>query len=317
MADNKKIAIIATHSFGYIDFLVNKLNSYENVDLVYINIDAIPFKYKNKLSRFKNSVLKLFSFCGLKEKNRTDFIKKALLSDQKFDQILVIRPDKLQKEALIFLRENTVNLISFFFDGIENFTDKKKTLSFFDTIYSYDKKDVEDYNFTFLTNYIYDDKIEKKEIKNLAFNIMSFDQRFSFLEKIASYLTQKKISFLFIVKKDKPFKHDTIQISKCYLPINEVKDLIASSLVLLDLQQKNQNGLSFRIFEALGYSKKLITNNQDVVNYDFYNPNNIFVVTENDVNIPIDFFETEYMQVNSETIKKYTLERWIFTVFGV
>lgn len=317
MPHNKKIAIIATHSFGYIDFLVNKLGGYENVDLVYINIDAIPFTYKNKFSRIKNAILKLFSFSGLKEKNRTDFIKKTFLDQKKFDQVLVIRPDKLEKEALIFLRENTIKMTSFFFDGIENFVDQKKTLSYFDTIYSYDKKDVQDYNFTFLTNYIYDDKIEKKEIKNLAFNISSFDNRFYFLEKIASYLTQHKIKFLFIVKKDKPFAHDTIQISKKYLPISEVKDYIADSLVLIDLQKKRQNGLSFRIFEALGYSKKLITNNPDVVNYDFYNPNNIFVVTEDNVNIPVDFFETEYIEVDSYIVKKYKLESWISTVFGV
>lgn len=317
MPHNKKIAIIATHSFGYIDFLVNKLRGYENVDLVYINIDAIPFTYKNKFSRIKNAILKLFSFSGLKEKNRTDFIKKTFLDQKKFDQVLVIRPDKLEKEALIFLRENTIKMTSFFFDGIENFVDQKKTLSYFDTIYSYDKKDVQDYNFTFLTNYIYDDKIEKKEIKNLAFNISSFDNRFYFLEKIASYLTQHKIKFLFIVKKDKPFAHDTIQISKKYLPISEVKDYIADSLVLIDLQKKRQNGLSFRIFEALGYSKKLITNNPDVVNYDFYNPNNIFVVTEDNVNIPVDFFKTEYIEVDSYIVKKYKLESWISTVFGV
>ncbi|SHL17163.1 hypothetical protein [Flavobacterium chilense] len=317
MADNKKIAIIATHSFGYIDFLVNKLKSYENVDLIYINIDSIPFKYKNKLSRVSNAILKLFSFSGLKEKNRTDFIKKTLSGDKKFDQVLIIRPDKLEKEALIFLRENTIKMTSFFFDGIENFVDQKKTLSFFDTIFSYDKKDVADYNFKFLTNYIYDDKIEKKEIENLAFNISSFDQRFPFLEKIAHYLTQNKISFLFIVKKDKPFVHDTITMSKKYLPISEVKDHIATSLVLIDLQKKKQNGLSFRIFEALGYSKKLITNNQDVVNYDFYHPNNIFVVSEDNVDIPVEFFKTEYVEVDSDIVKKYKLENWIFEVFGV
>ena len=31
----------------------------------------------------------------------------------------------------------------FLFDGIENYKDQKKTLTYFDTVYSYDKKDVE------------------------------------------------------------------------------------------------------------------------------------------------------------------------------
>lgn len=50
----KKIAIVSTNSFGYIDFLVAKLEAAENVDLTYINIDTIPFEYKNQWSRIKN-----------------------------------------------------------------------------------------------------------------------------------------------------------------------------------------------------------------------------------------------------------------------
>ncbi len=317
MAKIKKIAIITTHSFGYIDFVVNRLNTTEGVDLTYINIDRIPFSYKNKGSRIINSFLKLFSFSGLKEKNRTKFIKKSILKDNLFDQILIIRPDKLEKEALLFLRKNSIQMTCFLFDGIENFKDQKKTLSHFDTVYSYDKKDVEKYKFKFLTNYIYDDKIESKVIANIAFNISSFDKRFLLLEMLANYLKDNKISFRFIVKKDKFIKHQNIEIANQYVPINEVKEYIASSLVLVDIQKENQYGLSFRIFEALGYKKKLITNNKDIVNYDFYNANNIFVISEENYTIPLDFFKTEYVVIDSKILDKYSLKSWIFEVFKI
>ncbi|MFI0491321.1 hypothetical protein [Flavobacterium sp.] len=317
MAKIKKIAIITTHSFGYIDFVVNRLNTTEGVDLTYINIDRIPFSYKNKGSRIINSFLKLFSFSGLKEKNRTKFIKKSILKDNLFDQILIIRPDKLEKEALLFLRKNSIQMTCFLFDGIENFKDQKKTLSHFDTVYSYDKKDVEKYKFKFLTNYIYDDKIESKVITNIAFNISSFDKRFLLLEMLANYLKDNKISFRFIVKKDKFIKHQNIEIANQYVPINEVKEYIASSLVLVDIQKENQYGLSFRIFEALGYKKKLITNNKDIVNYDFYNANNIFVISEENYTIPLDFFKTEYVVIDSKILDKYSLKSWIFEVFKI
>lgn len=317
MAKIKKIAILTTHSFGYIDFLVNKLDEAENVDLTYINIDAIPFSYKNKSSRIRNFLLKLFAFSGLKEINRTNFIKKSILKDDLFDQTLIIRPDKLEREALVFLRKNSIQMTCFLFDGIENFKNQKKTLSFFDTVYSYDKRDVEKYKFEFLTNYIYDNEIELKQITNIAFNISSFDKRFSFLEKLACYLSENAISFRFIVKKDNIFEHKNIEVLNKYLSIKEVKNLIASSLVLVDLQKENQYGLSFRIFEALGYKKKLITNNQDIVTYDFYNENNIFVISEGNYEIPLDFFETEYVEIDSEILDKYRLKNWIFEVFKI
>jgi hypothetical protein len=315
MTKTKRIALITTHSFGYLDFLVRKLNKAQNVDLTYINIDTIPFSYKNSFSRLINFFLKLAGFPSLKEKNKTNYIKKVIQEGDLFDQILIIRPDKLEQKALLFLRENAIQMSCFLFDGIENFKEQKRTLSFFDTVYSYDKGDVEKYNFQFLTNYIYDEQIETKKISNLVFNISSFDDRFPFLEKLADYFSKERISFRFIVKKDRIFSHKNIEISDRYLPISEVKNIIASSLVLVDIQQKNQDGLTFRIFEALGYKKKLITNNQDIVTYDFYNPNNIFVISESNYEVPRSFFETDFVEIDSAILDKYKLDNWIFEVF--
>lgn len=315
MVKIKKIAIITTHSFGYIDFLVDRLNQMENIDLNFINIDKIPFSYKNKSSRLINSILKLFNFSGLKEKNRTNFIKENLLKDGLLDQILIIRPDKLEKEALLILRKNTSQMTCFLFDGIENYKDQKNTLFYFDTVFSYDKNDVKKYKFEFLTNYIFDEDIETKQITNSAFNISSFDERFPLLEKLAHYFKENQISFRFIVKTNKLSTHKNIEIVGNYLSLIDVKEHISSSLVLIDLQMKNQIGLSFRIFEALGYKKKIITNNQDIINYDFYNENNIFVISENNFEVPPHFFSTNYVEIDPRILNKYRLNNWILKVF--
>lgn len=315
MVKIKKIAIITTHSFGYIDFLVDRLNEMENIDLNFINIDKIPFSYKNKSSRLINSILKLFNFSGLKEKNRTNFIKKNLLKDGLLDQILIIRPDKLEKEALLILRKNTSQMTCFLFDGIENYKDQKNTLFYFDTVFSYDKNDVKKYKFEFLTNYIFDEDIETKQITNSAFNISSFDERFPLLEKLAHYFKENQISFRFIVKTNKLSTHKNIEIVGNYLSLIDVKEHISCSLVLIDLQMKNQIGLSFRIFEALGYKKKIITNNQDIINYDFYNENNIFVISENNFEVPPHFFSTNYVEIDPRILNKYRLNNWILKVF--
>ena len=315
MAKIKKIAIISTHSFGYIDFIVEKLISMETVDLTYVNIDSISFSYKNIFSRISNFFSKLFLSEGLKEKNRTSFIKKLIKDKGIFDQILIIRPDKLQTEALICLRENSIEMTSYLFDGIENYKEQKKTLHFFDTVYSYDKKDVEKYKLQFLTNYIYDDEIQNEKPSQIVFNISSFDKRFLFLEKIANYLEGKNISFLFMVRKSKKIDHHNIKIIKDYLSLQEVKKIIANSKVLVDIQRENQSGLSFRVFEALGYRKKIITNNHDIVNYDFYDKNNIWVVSETNYEIPTTFFETEYVPIVEEILNKYMLSNWISVVF--
>lgn len=315
MSKIKKIAIISANSFGYVDLIVAKLTLIESVDLTYVNIDSIPFSYKSFYSRVNNFFAKLFLSRGLKDKNRTNFIKSFLKEKGNFDQILIIRPDKLQQEALIFLRDNSITMTCYLFDGIENYPEQKKTLPFFDTVYSYDKKDVEKYKFQFLPNYIYDNEILEVKTDQTVFNISSFDQRFVFLEKIAKYLEVKNISFLFMVRKNRKFDHHNIEVIEDYIPLQEVKKLIAKSKVLVDIQRENQNGLSFRVFEALGYRKKLVTNNNDIINYDFYDKNNVWVISETNYHIPASFFETEYNEIKPSILDNYSLNNWISIVF--
>jgi hypothetical protein len=317
MTKTKKIAIVSTNSFGYIDFIVNKLKATEGIDLTYINIDTIPFKYKNKWSRIANFFSKTFYNKSVKEMNRTAFIEKIIRSNDFYDQILVIRPDKLEVSALKLLRDNTIQMSCYLFDGIENFEHQKNILGYFDTVLSYDKNDVKKYGFEFITNYIYDDAIAINEIEFSVFNISSYDKRFEFLEKIAAYLTENQISYRFIVRKERILQHEKIQFSKDYISLHEVKEFISKSNVLVDIQKKNQIGLSFRVFEALGFGKKLITNNQDIVHYDFYNKNNIFVISEDNYDIPNSFFETNYMQIPAEILDQYKLKNWIYQVFKV
>src|SRR3546814_2292419 len=49
------------------------------------------------------------------------------------------------------------------------------------------------------------------------------------------------------------------------------------SKVLIDVHHGEHQGLSFRVFEALSFGKKLITTNQQIRRYDFYHPNNISI----------------------------------------
>jgi len=50
--------------------------------------------------------------------------------------------------------------------------------------------------------------------------------------------------------------------------------------ILLDICQPGQRALTMRVVESVYYSKKLITNNADIINYDFYHPNNIMLLPD-------------------------------------
>lgn len=85
--------------------------------------------------------------------------------------------------------------------------------------------------------------------------------------------------------------------------------------VLLDVCQAGQTALTMRVMEALFYSKKLITTNADMVNYDFYDPDNIFVISgaveKVDGEALREFVHRPYREVPWEILEKYSFEHWL------
>ncbi|HAB26352.1 MAG TPA: hypothetical protein DCE27_00175, partial [Xanthomarina gelatinilytica] len=120
-----------------------------------------------------------------------------------------------------------------------------------------------------------------------------------------------------LVRKEKAETSSLVTFIQEYIPLTKVKEYLLEADVLLDIQKENQYGLSFRVFESLGYKKKLITTNADIVNYDFYNPNNIAVVDVHNIQIPDAFFKTPYEEIPKDVLYKYTLAGWIENVFNL
>lgn len=84
---------------------------------------------------------------------------------------------------------------------------------------------------------------------------------------------------------------------------------------MIDIAHPNQKGLSMRPFEALGLKRKLITNNTDIKNYDFYNENNIFVVNDfNNIEIPDSFLNNPYEELPDKIYEKYYIKNWLKTI---
>ena len=92
---------------------------------------------------------------------------------------------------------------------------------------------------------------------------------------------------------------------------------IFSMDILIDVHVNEHNGLSFRFFEGLGFNKKVITTNQSVKHYDFYNKNNIFIWGEDKDSELIEFISSPYCPIPSEIKYKYSFENWIKYVLNL
>ena len=79
----------------------------------------------------------------------------------------------------------------------------------------------------------------------------------------------------------------------------------------MDVENAGQHGLTMRSIEMVGLQKKLITTNRDIVNYDFYHPDNILILDRENPVADRNFFEKPYKVLEEEIYRKYSLSSWL------
>jgi hypothetical protein len=311
---SKKITLIYPFAYGYIDFVVQELQSNENIKVTDIKTDTIKYTYPNIFVKIWNGITKLLG-SNIKKK----YFAKQILSQitEKQDIIFVIRPDMLEASLLEEFKKNTKTFIAYFYDSCKKYPRQLEIVHFFDEIYSYEKEDIEKYHFIETSNFIYDQKLESEEIKYDIFNVSSYDSRIDEIDKVSTELFNEGFKIYFVLFWFEKLVYPHLISTTEYLSLKETKKLIFESKSMIDIQRHDQKGLSFRTFESLGYRKKLITTNIAVKNYDFYHPNNMLVIDSNNLNPDEikNFLELDYVEIPQDTINQYTVESFTKKIF--
>lgn len=309
-----KVLIISSYIFGYMDYAVEEMKK-EGYDVTCFYFDQPPleFHYKNGLNRGVSFLKKLVGK-NIRKDHRYKILKQSL-KGKKFDKTLVIHGQYLDAKTHLFLKSITQKYIAFFFDSLTKMPRQKNVIPFFDKIYSYDSVDCEKNNFSFLTNFIPTEKLRSQKFEYTVFNISSLDHRIGLMKKMAKYFNENSISYEFQLCNRELSSLENFRINSERIDVDQVFPMLQKTKVILDISRNDQVGLSFRVFEALGNEKKLITNNKDIINYDFFNANNIWIINEDEIEIPLSFFSTNYQPVAENIYQKYTLKSWIHTLF--
>ena len=92
--------------------------------------------------------------------------------------------------------------------------------------------------------------------------------------------------------------------------------IVKHSKCVLDSPQDNQDGATIRVIESLAAKVKLITTNKDLVNYDFYNPKNIYIY-DGEFDFENEFFKEPYQDVDKQIYEKYSLRGFLKQIFDV
>ena len=217
-------------------------------------------------------------------------------------------------------------MIYYNYDSFKNNPNAQSILKYFDKKFTFDKKDALDYKINFRPLFFSKEYEEINDIHNgfeyeTMFVGTAHTDRYIISEKVKSwceknkyrsytfYYSPSKSVFYFKKRFDKTFKtFDINKITFKSLQHSEIINLYKKSKAVLDINHPFQTGLTMRTFEALGAGRKLITTNPYVKEYPFYNPQNILVIDRENVILNKDFFETDFVKMDTESLHKMSLD---------
>lgn len=282
-----------------------------------------------------NSLIKAKIFKKFKFFNKCYFksiLKK--IENEKYDYIFIINAATFPEYFLenISNKFKETKKILYCWDSISTFSFVENYFKYFDKIYTFDSDDAKkNKDLIFLPLFYYDDLYCKKvpSIKyDFSFIGLAHTKRYKFINSVKSYADKNSYTYYFnlylpslahyfvgkYVKKN--FSNATMKefIFKS-VSQDKIKEITNQSKIVIDLELSNQTGLTMRTIESLGMRKKLITTNKNIVDYDFYNTNNILIVDRESPVIPNEFMETEYVTLPEEIYNKYSLTNWLYTIF--
>lgn len=260
-------------------------------------------------------------------------------STTEYDYILFITPEAITREAFISLKEAqpTAKFILYMWDSLRNKrSNVNDILGLFDKRFSFDKKDCLSskwemhYRPLFFLNEYSDIKLTTPREYELLFIGTIHSDRHRILMQLREYCKTNKLNFfcyMFLPSRllyfYRSIRHKSIRQAGIdafeYKPLSK-RDVIAlmeRSNVVVDIEHPNQSGLTIRTIEVLGAQRKLITTNEDIVNYDFYNPQNILLIDRHSLKIDLNFFRSQVIPVEPEIYMKYSIDGWISDIFGL
>lgn len=319
---NKNVLLLSPCFFGYENEIQKNLRNRGAV---------VSYHPVNPSSQYRTVLesLKRFSIpTNWMIKKFEDKVYKRI-SQTKYDYILVICGWAVTSRLTHLMRESLLNengrMILYYWDSMDRLKDDKRRWNDFDAIYTFDMVDARKYSDKVkLLPLFYCEKYWNVEAGSHGYDGMIIGSfrldRLDYVRKlrrtnpalnIGSYLFSAKWEILFhktLRKKYRGIKITELNYKK--LSFDQVIDLYKKSQAVIDIPAEYQNGLTIRTFETLAMHKKLITSNKNIVECDFYHPDNIYIV-EGDYELPTKEWFDKPFSMADDIIKKYSLTKWL------
>ncbi|MFN7313386.1 MAG: hypothetical protein ACK5UI_07875 [Bacteroidota bacterium] len=258
-------------------------------------------------------------------------------AQHQFDYVFVVNLEAMTPEIVDALRnqQKQAKFLLYMWDSLQNKNSALMVFKKFDYCYSFDKSDALKFPELKFRPLFFIDEYDcnlwpaKPAIQyDLCFIGTVHSDRYKLIKTIQkkAISLQCRVYFylyfhnpiLFFYKKIRDVKFYDAKFSEFHftpLHASDIAEIIKQSNAIVDIQHPKQSGLTMRTLEMLGAGKKLITTNTAIVEYDFYNPNNIAVISRDNPELNAEFLHSAYQEVDQQIKWKYSIEGWLYEIF--
>lgn len=178
--------------------------------------------------------------------------------------------------------------------------------------YTFDYDDAIKYGMKFKHFYYEGADIGHQNIKidNDVFFVGVDKNRLKLLKELQGCFDRLGISYKMVIvaTPHKRYSNDDRRLLSNPVSYNDVIRNVMACRVVLDIVKEGQSGITLRPMEAMMLDKKLITNNLNVKKYKFYNPKNVFVLQERNIEELPEYISAPVIPVDDSIKKDYTFQ---------
>lgn len=285
------------------------------------------------------------------ERKKAKYWKDILESsayNKVYDLLFVIDGQGLHPLLFDILKKRNpdIKCINYLFDTTYGVYHFENYFHLYDKVYTFDRAESERYGITLLPIYWVPPTGNEDDVETYdMFGFGAYNStRYEVFTQLDNYCLRRQMK-AYVKLFEKMVSNERLYKLKCivrkmlglpaHLPLShyhsdiithttiapkDFRKYIFNSRITIDTHPGHQDGLTARFMWALGAGRKIITTNESVVKYDFYTPQQIFILNEEENienNQDFDRFVDSNMVLPvsvRQKIDHYRIDNWLRTI---
>lgn len=183
-------------------------------------------------------------------------------------------------------------------------------------IWSFDEEDCKKYGFFHNIQFYFREKIDRKHIRQYDAVFVGKDKgRIKIIESINQTFKDLGLkTYIKVIRDNTSSNNESELYTEQEISYYDLREIIQKSECIIDVPQEKQYGITMRVLEALFLQKKLLTTNQAVELYDFYDTKKIYIWKFNNSENPKElkrFMDNRDIYYSEDNLDKYSFETWL------